>query len=132
MVITSTIYVHHRLHCVRINPSRAFGMHALNAFLSYNRVCEVRPNLKSLVTVGNNINRRDDTSGARYTAANGVLFTMSWNSLCIKAIKYSYLKWLYRNVNQVCRYAANAIACMVVARSQYNHDTKMTVLTRPA
>ena len=42
MVITSTIYVHHRLHCVRINPLRAFGMHALNAFLSYNRVCEVR------------------------------------------------------------------------------------------
>ena len=42
MVITSTISVHHRLHCVRINPSRAFGMHALNAFLSYNRVCEVR------------------------------------------------------------------------------------------
>ena len=90
------------------------------------------PNLKSLVTVGNNINRRDDTGGARYTAANGVLFTMSWNSLRIKAIKYSYKKWLYRNVNQVCRYAANAIACMVVARSQYNHDTKMTVLTRPA
>ena len=82
MVITSTIYVHHRLHCVRINPLRAFGMHALNAFLSYNRV----PNLKSLVTVGNNINRRDDTSGALYTAANGVLFTMSWNSLCINPL----------------------------------------------
>ena len=32
-------------------------------------------------------------------------------------------------MNQVCRYAANAIACMVVARSQYNHDTKMTGLT---
>ena len=43
-----------------------------------------------IVNVGNNINRRDDTSGARYTAANGVLFTMSWNSLCIKAIKCSY------------------------------------------
>ena len=88
--------------------------------------------LATPLTVGNNINRRDDTSGARYTAANGVLFTMSWNSLCIKAIKYSYTKWLYRNVNQVCRYAANAIACMVVARSQYNRDTKMTILTRPA
>ena len=40
MVITSTIYVHHRLHFVRINALRAFGMHALNAFLSYNVVCE--------------------------------------------------------------------------------------------
>ena len=27
MVITSTISVHHQLHCVRINALRAFGMH---------------------------------------------------------------------------------------------------------
>ena len=79
MVIRSTISVHHRLHCVRINALRAFGMHALNAFLSYNRVCEVRHIISSLVTVGDNVNRRDDTTitrrarRARYTAANGVL-----------------------------------------------------------
>ena len=90
MVIMSTISVHHRLHCVCINALRAFGMHALNAFLSYNRVRSSPHNLKSLVTVGNNVNRRDDTSGARYTAANGVLFTMRWNSLCIEVIKCSY------------------------------------------
>ena len=87
MVITSKIPVHHRLHCVRINALRAFGIHALNAFLSYDTVCKVRISREvshnMIVTVGNNINRRDDTSGARYTAANGVLFTMRWNSLCI-------------------------------------------------
>ena len=41
MVITSTISVHYRLHCVRINALRAFGIHALNAFLSYDIVCKV-------------------------------------------------------------------------------------------
>ena len=66
MVITPTISVHYRLHCVRINALRAFGIHALNAFLSYDIVCEVRQPLEvshnTIVTVGNNINRRDDTA----------------------------------------------------------------------
>ena len=66
MLITSTIYVHYRLHCVRINPLCAFGIHALNAFLSYDIVCEVTKSLEvshnTIVTVGNNINRRDDTT----------------------------------------------------------------------
>ena len=84
MVITSTISVHHRLHCVRINACVHLEC------ISYNRVCEVHHIILSLVTVGNNVNRRDDAARARYTAANGVLFTVRWNSFCIKVIKCSY------------------------------------------
>ena len=70
MVITSTISIHYRLHCVRINALRAFGIHALNAFLSYDiyyakftTSLEVSHN--TIVTVGNNINRRERARAIR-------------------------------------------------------------------
>ena len=126
MVITSTISVHHRLHCVRINALCIFGMHALNAFLSYNIVRSSPHNLKSLVTVGNNVNRCDDTTITRRALYCRERCTFHYE------MEVQLSKNDYRNVNQVCRSAANAIVCMIGTHSRCNRDTKMTVLTRPA
>ena len=67
MVITSTISVLYRLHCVRINALRAFGIHALNAF--YMRASQHHfkfiITLSFIVTVGNNVHRCDVTSITR-------------------------------------------------------------------
>ena len=62
MVITYTIYVHHRLHCVRINPVRAFGMHALNAFLSYSDHISTEGGHAQHVLVTRTSNKMDDSS----------------------------------------------------------------------
>ena len=61
-----TISVLSRLHFVCINTLRALGIHALNAFLSYNILCELHTSLQIshniIVTVGNNVNRHDVAS----------------------------------------------------------------------
>ena len=65
MVITYKISIQYRLHCVRINALRAFGIHGIE------RIPELRYSMRSsahhlefriTVTVGSNINRRDDST----------------------------------------------------------------------